>query len=341
MNKILLVILFFIFPTSKIFSQSFTVHDLLSLADLPSNNINNYMFKKGFVLNHDIEDDAVQVSFIPKIKKKKKDTTIQQRLDFYRRDSSRYFIFHTLVWDEYLEGQQRLIKAGFIYDREKDIRKDSIILFQKKNISILAFSQVRDSVTNYTFKLKQRKIPDSVLYADDLLQFDSHEYLVSYFGEKNVTKDLYYFSEKELKKCSVLFSGTLYQVAFVWGDENNLNDLSYIIVSNVLPTKDGKETSIVNENNAWKFKSGIHHGMDLKDVLRLNEMDFDIYGDKSELAFMVKPDDKGKINFKKTAMMFNCGGCYDNAIFKQEEVSALDIVKANLPLRIFDVIIYP
>ena len=123
---------------------------------------------------------------------------------------------------------------------------------------------MEDSVAKYTFKLKQRKIPDSVLYAEDLLQFDSNEFLESYFGEKNVTKDLYYFSEKELKKCSVLFNGTLYQAAFVWGDENNLDNLSYIIVSNLLPTKDGKQNSIVNENNAWKFQNGIHHGMDSK-----------------------------------------------------------------------------
>ena len=70
-------------------------------------------------------------------------------------------------------------------------------------------------------------------------------FLVSYFGEKNVTQDLYYFSENELKKCSVLFSGTLYQVAFVWGDENNLDNLSYIIVSNLLPTKKGKKTVLL------------------------------------------------------------------------------------------------
>jgi hypothetical protein len=341
MNKIWLLILLLCLPAFKVSSQSFTVHDLVSMADLPSNGISKYMFKKGFVLNNNLRTDSVQASFILKIKVRKKPVEIKQSVDFYLSNGSRYFVLHTVDADDYAEGMRRLIKLNFIYDKRKNINNDSLILFQKKNISILASKEFKDSVIKYTFKLKQRKIPDSVVYAEDLLQFDSHEFLESYFGEKNVTKDLYYFSEKELKKCSVLFNGTLYQVAFVWGDENNLDNLSYIIISNLLPTKDGKQNSIVNSDNSWKFRNGIHHGMALRDVLRLNETDFDIYGNKSELAFMVNPVNKGKLNFKKTALMFNCSDCADNNIFEQPEISALDIVKANLPMRVFDIIIYP
>jgi len=326
---------------AKVSCQSFSVHDLLDLVDLPSNGINNYMFKKGFIINHNIQNDSIDASFIPRVKIKKKPVQIRQGVDFYQNNGSRYFVFHTLDLDDYQNGERRLIKSDFIYDKKKNIDRDSLILFQKKNLSVLASIEVEDSIAKYTFKLKQRKIPDSVLYAEDLLQFDSNEFLESYFGEKNVTKDLYYFSEKELKKCSVLFNGTLYQAAFVWGDENNLDNLSYIIVSNLLPTKDGKQNSIVNENNSWKFQNGIEHGMALKDVLRLNEADFDIYGTKSDFAFMVNPDNRGKINFKKTALMFNCRDCSDNIIFDQPDISALDIVKAKLPMRVFDIIIYP
>ena len=77
-----------------------------------------------------------------------------------------------------------------------------------------------DSTHEYCFKLTIRKMPAKIKYAEDLLQFDSHEFLTSFFGKQNVKKDLYYFSEKELQKCSVLFSGSRYQVVFVWGDEN-------------------------------------------------------------------------------------------------------------------------
>ena len=56
---------------------------------------------------------------------------------------------------------------------------------------------------------------------------------------------------------------------------------------------------------------------------------------------MVKPENTGKIDFKKTAILFSCSNCFDNKIFNQQEVSALDVAKADLPLRIFDIIIYP
>jgi hypothetical protein len=284
----------------------------------------------------------MEASFVPKIKSKKKDSIPPQRsIDLYQQHDARYFILHVSSLQEYLDGEQSLIKSRFIYDKTKDITRDSSMLFQKANIAIEATRQTRDSVTRYTFKLKMKKIPDSIAYAEDLLQFDSHEFLASYFGEKNVRKDLYYFSEKELKKCSVLFSGTRHQAVFVWGDENNLADLSYILVSDALPTKGGRDNALVDGNNEWNCQNGIHSGMPLRDILRLNEMDFNIYGNKSELAFMIKPGGNGKINFKKTAIMFSCSDCYGNEILEQPEVSALDIAKAHLPLRVFDIILYP
>ena len=85
----------------------------------------------------------------------------------------------------------------------------------------------------------------------------------------------------------------------MWGDENNLNNLSYILVSNVLPTKEAEKNNPLTGNNEWKFQNGIHSGMPIKDLLRLNEMDFDIYGNKSDLAFMVKPGETEKLILRK------------------------------------------
>ncbi|MGH2565694.1 MAG: hypothetical protein ACRDE5_14355, partial [Ginsengibacter sp.] len=280
-------------------------------------------------------------SYIEKSRRGETDSAGRKSIDVYEKPDSRYFILHLSSPTEYLNGRESLIKSGFVYDAKKDISKEPSMLFQKENVSIESTREMKDSVTQYTFKLRERKIPDSIAYAEDLLQFDSHEFLLSYFGKKNVIKDMYYFSEKDLKKCSVLFEGTNYRAVFVWGDENNLNNLSYILVSNVVHTKGEERTGMPEGNNEWGFHSGIHLGMPVKDILRLNEMDFYMYGSKSDLAFMVKPEITGKINFKKTAIMFNCNNCFDNEIFNQDEVSALDVAKANLPLTIFTIIIYP
>jgi hypothetical protein len=342
MKKILFLLLLQNFVSIKSHSQSFTVHDLVTLSTLLPKNIDNFMSKKRFEISFgEPGNDTMGVTYSIKTNGKKIYDGPQRAVDMLIKYNERYFTFHTSSLNEYLDGKQSLIKDGFFYAAEKDVTKDSLMLFQKDNISIETSAEVRDSMNEYIFKLKARKIPDSVIYADDLLQFDSNEFLVSFFGEKNVKKDMYYFSEKELKKCSVLFSGTLYQAVFIWGNETALNNLSYVLVTNVLPTEGGRQNAYNYENNKWKFKSGIYSGMSLKDLLRLNEMNFYIYGNKSTLAFMVKPEETGKINFRKTGIMLSCNDCYDNKIFNQPEISALDVAKANLPMRVFDIILYP
>ena len=342
MKRILILLVLQNFAANRVPCQSFTVHDLVNLANTPSKNIGNFMTRHGFVFNSSNPAiDTMAASYIPKTKGRKSSSGPQRSVDLYEQHDSRYFILHTSSLPEYLDGQQKLIKSRFVYDNKRDISKEPSVLFQKGNISIEAIREMQDSITRYSFKLKEKKIPDSIVYAEDLLQFDSHEFLVTYFGEKNVKKDMYYFSEKELQKCTVLFSGTTHQAVFVWGDENNLNNLSYILVSNVLPTKESVKNNPLIGDNEWKFQNGIHPGMPIRDLLRLNEMDFDIYGNKSDLALMVKPGLNGRINFKKTAIMLSCNDCYESKLLDQPEVSALDIAKANLPMRVFDIILYP
>ncbi|HEY8690457.1 MAG TPA: hypothetical protein VIM07_14575 [Chitinophagaceae bacterium] len=341
MKGLLLILILLHFVFGKANCQSFTIDELVTLANMPSKNIDHYMYKKGFVLSGSISDSVtMSAGFIQKNKSGKKSIEPKRSIDIDIKDGVKYFTLHTTALNEFQDGEQRLIKSGFIYDTQKVVTREPSMLFQKANITIRASRHVVDSITQYSFNLTQKLVPSSLTYAEDLLQFDSHEFLTSFFGVKNIKKDMYYLSEKELKKCSVLFSGTPRQVVFVWGDDINLNNLAYILVSNVLPTEGAKKNNPLSQNNEWQLKNGIYPGMALKDLLKINEMDFDIYGNKSELAFIVKPNEEGKIDFKKTAVMLSCHDCYDNKIFDQKIVSALDVAKANLPMHVFDVVIY-
>jgi sorbitol-specific phosphotransferase system component IIA len=343
MKRSLLILIILIFGVGYVNCQSFTVDDLLALANMPSKNIDHFISKKGYVLSSStmIDSGAMRACFIERIKSKKAlNTKPKKSIDIYIKDGTKYFTLHTTDLNEYLEGERSLIKSHFFYDTLKVVTKEPSMLFQKANITIKANSIMQDSIMQYSFDLKQKVIPSALSYAEDLLQFDSHEFLINFFGEQNVKKDLYYLSEKELKKCSVLFSGTPRQAVFVWGDDINLNDLSYVIVTNVLPTEGARKVNPLSGNNEWQLKNGIYTGMALKDLLKINEMDFDIYGNKSELSFIVKPNEYGKIDFRKTAVMLSCHECFDNKIFDKKLVSALDVAKANLPMRVFDVVIY-
>jgi hypothetical protein len=342
MKKILLILILYNFASGTADGQSFNIDNLVKVASLPSKDIDHFMNKNGYVLTSSkLENEAMEASFSVKVKKNKPYIGPKRTINIYLKDDSKYFTLHTSSLNEYVDGQRSLIKSGFFYDKQKDVSKDTSILFQKGNTLIQATAGEDDGIPRYSFKLKVKKIPSAIKYAEDLLQFDSHEFLVSFFGEQNVKKDMYYFSEKELKKCSVLFSGTRYQVVFVWGDENNLNNLLYILVPHALPTAGAEKKNPVTGNNEWQFRNGIYPGMDIKELLRLNEMDFNIYGNTSELAFMVKPVDNGKIDFKKTAVMLSCNNCDDIKMFNQQEVSALAVAKKDLPMYVTDVIIYP
>ena len=342
MKKILLILILYNFASGTADGQSFNIDNLVKVASLPSKDIDHFMNKNGYVLTSSkLENEAMEASFSIKVKKNKPYIGPKRTINIYLKDDSKYFTLHTSSLNEYVDGQRSLIKSGFFYDTQKDVSKDTSILFQKGNTLIQATVGEDDGIPQYSFKLKVKKIPSAIKYAEDLLQFDSHEFLVSFFGGQNVKKDMYYFSEKELKKCSVLFSGTRYQVVFVWGDENNLNNLLYILVPHALPTAGAEKKNPVTGNNEWQFRNGIYPGMDIKELLRLNEMDFNIYGNTSELAFMVKPVDNGKIDFKKTAVMLSCNNCDDIKMFNQQEVSALAVAKKDLPMYVTDVIIYP
>lgn len=340
MKQVSVILLVLIFAFHSANSQSFNVDELITLAYLPSKNIDHFMKKKGFRLSWSSSDSGtMKATFIERLKSKKS-IEPKRRIDINVKNGLKYFTLYTPDLEEYIRGKQRLIKTGFFYDTLKDVQKECSMLFQKANISINALSEVQDSITHYSFRLTEKSIPSTLMYAEDLMQFDSHQFLVSYFGERNVKKDMYYLSETELKKCSVLFSGTQRQAVFVWENDVYLSDLAYVMLTNALPTEGAKNNNPLSGNNEWQLKNGIHPGMALKDLLKINEVDFDIYGNKSEMAFLVKPNTFGKIDFKKTAVMLSCHQCFDNKIFNQQEVSALDIAKANLPMRVFDIVMY-
>ena len=341
MKHILALLMILCFRSTNLFGQEFSTRDLVNLSKMTQVGIKKYMGRKGFEISYDYPDGDSVISYNMKDRGHIGEAASKMMVDFYENLHSRYFILKHLNHESYLTNLRYLEHSGFSFDREQDSIEVSSLIFQKDNLSMVALINTKDSLYQYGFELRQRRLPDSLKYAEDLLQFDSHEFLRSYFGKRNVNGDLYFFTENQLRKCSVLFGGTDYQAAFVWGDERNLNKLSYIIISNVIPTKGGQHSGVPDGNNAWNFRSKIQVGMLLEELIKLNGKDFLIYGDKSNYPFMVRPDNKGKIDFRKTAVMLTCNNCYDNDIFNKVSVSATEVLKAHLNLKVFDIILYP
>ncbi len=339
-------ILLFLFLQGSIFTlshaQSFTVDDLMTLASLSPKKFDNYMNEKGYLSGgKKMQDDAMAFTFFEKIKLSLEDTIIQNRsVGLYKKDNAFCYSYNTTSREDYQQGLERLKQSHFFYGENKDDNTEPK-LFQKKNLTVQINTEVENGCTVYSFTLKKQQLPGNVLFAEDLLGFDSHEYLLTYFGEQNVKKDVYYFSEKKVKKCSVLYGNSNQQAVFVWDDENNLCKLSYILISGILPTESYLPFNDNISRNKWGFRSGIYSGMSIRDLLRLNGNDFRFYGVDSEFSLMVEPENTGKLDFKKIGIMLTSIDGTGPALLKKAKISAEEAVENRIALHVFYIMLTP
>jgi hypothetical protein len=322
-------------------SQSLTVSDLLTLSSTPSKSIDNYLGKKGFVLasNHPDPDGGItNISFIQKKKASRDADSVIRTVDLYKKEDCYFFILNTSSVAEYENGCNWLKKNQFFYVAGDDSSRTAAYTFQKRNYVISTEPVISEQDTLYRISVRKKQIPEikEVQYAEDLLRFDSHEYLISFFGERSVKKDDYYFSENELKKCSVLFPNTNQQAIFIWDDEENYSKLSYVLISGILPTMSAVQYTGFVSQNKWISKTGLYSGMGLTDLIKINNADINFYGRNSEFSFLIDPASKGNINFKKCGVMLGCIGCGGlGDLLDKEKINTQEAVERNLQLYIF------
>jgi hypothetical protein len=325
--------------------QVITVDDLLTLSSLSPKNIDGYLNKKGFIsAGKSLQDDLVGKTFVENKKAKSKNTSgIIRSISVYKKEDIDYFVLQTSSEHEFRDGSNRLKRAGFFIDSSKSKGRAGPLLFQKRNISVIGSSTMEEGLVEYTISLQKKELPNpnNIRYAEDLLMFDSHEYLVSFFGQKNVKQDVYYFSEKELKKCSVLFPNTNQQVTFIWNDEIALSKLSYILISGILPTAGAVQFSASVSQNKWNLKNGIYSNITIRELLDLNGEDFEFYGRNSEFSYMISPDSKGNIDFKKVGITLGCFDCSSSQLLDMKKVSAIDAIERGLSMYVVYIMIIP
>jgi hypothetical protein len=339
MKKILPVFLFQFFVAMMAAGQSLTINDLLTLSSTPSKNISSFLGKKGFELANSIPDTSITIiSFLQRKKRNRAADSVICSVNLYRENDCYLFILNTSSIKEYEDGCNWLKKNQFFYTQGKDSSRTAAYIFEKRNYLISTMQVITENDTAYRFSVRKKELPDAqeIQYAEDLLRFESHEYLASFFGEKNVIKDYYYFNEKDLKNCSVLFPNTNQQAIFIWTDEENYRNLSYILISGILPTMSAVQYTGSISQNKWVSKTGLYSGMRLADLVKANNGDIDFFGRKSDLSFLIDPASSGDINFKTCSVMLGCVGCggFTNLLDK-EKVGSQEAIAKNLQLYIF------
>jgi hypothetical protein len=327
-------------------TYAFTVDDLVNVSSLSPKNFDDYVVKKGFsVKRRNIFDNSMGFTFCEHKKPNESDSLwLNRTIDIYKKDDVWCIVLNTSSVDEFKNGRTRLKNMNFFSDSGgEDSCLKTPLLFQKGAITIEARCAMEDGEPVYSFVIRKKEIPNpaTIRYADDLLKFDSHEYLVACFGENNVKKDVYIFSENETKKCSILFPNSEEQAVFIWDDESNYRKISYVLISGTISTRDGEHYNGSFSHNKWELKNGIYQGMRISDLLRLNSNDFKFYGNQSEYSMMVEPKVTGSINFKWIGIGFNCFNCEKSALMNKQKVSASDAVNNNLAMHVSCIMISP
>jgi hypothetical protein len=341
--------LLFIFIISTLlpsngYGQSLLVKDFLNVSSLSPKKFNGYLSKRNFIpVSKWFQNDTIINTYRLKTKKRTKDTSVTRIIETYQKDKNFSFAFNTSSRYEYTVGKKELKDEGFFCGNEDDTCNTSLF-FQRKNISVLVNTIIKDECdTLYSFLFHEEELPllASIHYAEDLLQFSSHEYLVGVFGEKNVKKDLYYFSEKEINRCSILFPRTKRQAVFIWKDEANLCQLSSVIIGGNIPTANSISYKEVIAENNWMSKDGVYLGMGLNNLAKLNGNDFKFYGKNSEFPFMVLPENTGAVNFKKNVVVLGCLSPNSTRLLDRTIVHVNEALSDDPGMYVFMIMIMP
>lgn len=318
-------------------SQSFTVDDLISLTGFPNSKFDSYVARKGYKSLSFVSNDSLAYSYYDK---KAREVHPDDFILKSTTDNRAIIAYQTTSLDDFNALQEELKEEGF----EFAPNSGQHVLYQKGNITVKPVKKKEGEKTVYCFVVEKKALPRArdVVFAEDLLQVTSHEYLEYVFGESNVRKDNFYFSDTEVNKCSVLFPNTNMQVIFIWMDEINNRDISFILVGGQLRAQSSLTYHKQIEQNTWSSKQGIQTGMTLRELHKLNGDDINIHGWETEQPGVVVGNNKGIINFKNIGVILNCLDCNEDRYYSNTGViKASDLLKEGRRVYVSTIIILP
>lgn len=252
--------------------------------------------------------------------------------------------YQTSSQGEYKNIIAGLKKEGFYCDYESDsTRQYPGYLYQHKDMTAEASVKMVDSTTWYSISFFKKIISAENMLenAEDLLEFTSHEYLVHYFGEKNVKKDLYYFAENDIVNCSVLFINTPRQVIFVWKDPINRRKIANLLFGGQQNLKSQENNDNLIAENSWNLKCGVRVGMPLLELRTLNDNNIAFCAGKAPNPGLVLPESTGKIDFSAADVVLGCVNCNDDKFLTARQMSSDKALDDGRILFVLSIVLYP
>ncbi|MDQ3682498.1 MAG: hypothetical protein M3352_05410 [Bacteroidota bacterium] len=316
----------------------FSIGNLVELTAIHKPKLGENLRKKGYkpVTNEETQD-------VNTFKKIRKDKISFKQIDKFDQNDTATVIFQTSFATEFNQLLKELSNAGFYHPEKPALPPGYFPLYQKGSITIQPSKKIVDERFVYFFKVQRKLLPTirDVVFAEDLLQLTSHEHLAAVFGSQNVKKDLFYFSENEMNKCSVLFPNTSMQVIVVWKDEINNQGISFLIIGGQLKEASANVTYNM-EYNKWRSSNGVYAGMTLRQLIELNENPVNFYGWETDQPGLLTKQNTGKIDFNKVGIQLNCLDCSpDNFYTNNNLISSSRILNNNSRVFVSTIIIIP
>ena len=292
-------------------------------------------------------DTAVKTYlYRPVIKNSKKSQTDSVGRRFLRSVLKETFTntYQTTSAAEYKGIIDDLKKRGFYCEYEKD---STIIpasyLYQHEAYTADASIKNMEGKAWYSIIFYKKTFPvdKDLHFAEDLLEFTSHEYLVYYFGENNVKKDIYYFAGNDIVKCSVLLTNTKRQVIFVWKDGLNRRKIDNLLFGGQHKLKSQLDNEKFVAENSWFLKSGVHAGMPLYELRTLNDKNIAFCGGNAANPGLIFPESSGKVDFKNADVILGCMNCGDDKFLSTKKMYADKALEDGRVLFVLTIVLYP
>lgn len=322
-----LVLLFYCFILScTVKGQQLSIDNLLATIDLPIGKLVPYLHKNGFAYQgKNSSGDTILNEFHCKnsgtINKLDSATRFFCRKEINQKED---FIYETTSLPEFTALVKNFKAKGFIcYNSTDNVQKEEG-LHQYHHLRLSTFCTLKDGTKTFCLQLQKDKlpIPKNIKYADDLLAFTSAECLQFYFGKENVVEDNYYFFDKEIAKCSVLFINTQRQAVYIWEDQKNSCGIRQLLFGGQPSLESSNRNNHFVAENKWVSKSGLQAGMPLVQLRKLNGDNFKFQSGITPYFGTVMPDTTGKINFKRERVILSCINCKDEKFLSRPFVSA-------------------
>ncbi len=321
--------------------------DLFDWASQPVLKFEASVLKKGFLpketkRNGDTIFKSYRFPFISATKKKEADSTIRTLVRTELKEKAR-ISYSTTSSAEFLALIEILKQKGFQNPSSPETDAAVHQFYQLKDRLVETSVRVTETGMEHTLVFFRKVFPDpaDVNYGDDLFVFSSHEYLVHYFGEQNVRKDMYFISGSDMVNCSILLPNTSRQVVFLWVDQINRRGIRGILFGGQHNVAGANAASNYVGQNSWVMKSGLHAGMTLYQLYLANDADVVFHGGRSTTTGMVVADNKGKLNFNKEQVELGCVNCGDESFARAEKIHAEDALQEGRILFILSIAVQP